>query len=448
MNSRHGLALVLAAGLGVAACAPAKTPPPSTTGPSSDDQIEKGVKAAYQGWSQADVENPDCSVYFAACVDTFIRKVGLDPEAEVLRNPRAFMDTVDATRIPGWKDLPRDDGRAHITYAALTYAATMRVYFDTCRKEADAEIAARDAESKRLHGDIDAALALPNSYARLSRLVSLRTEEKRSNKDSIGPRYDIEVALFDAFKAAHKEPIYELRTLRVEDAGELRPSLSPDEERDLHCIVRGMPTWQDPETIPADYLQIPVDDAKKDALLAKADAAKDLLAKLPARDRKYPSLAMDAASPDGGELMFGKDVQKIPMFVKSAAPDSADPKVLVVQLFGTVDEKGVEYDCKETQKIDRVKPKSGAVEYVRECKKRDQTRTLTLTLRLPEAPDAPITPGEQLTFLGTPSKLEKKESKKKGKPKEWQIDTTGDVTVTHVLEVWRERLLVGDYFSG
>ncbi len=442
-------AATIAACLVGAACGPAATPQPTGPEPIPGDELAKRVQAAYDGWSREDVESQDCSVYFAACTEQFARRIGLDPEAGALVNPRAFMpESPDPTWLPGWQSLPQDDGRAHVTIAALTYAASMRTFFATCTADADREIGRRDLVAQRLKAELEAARALPNAYARLGRIVSARTDLLKASTDPVGPRYDVEVALFDAFKADQRELVYQLRQLRVEDAGALRPALSPEEERDLFCIQRGVPSWQDPESIPADYVKIPLDEAKKGALEAKVEASRDLLKRLPAREVKLPELAVDPPTSDGTLLAFGKEVTKLSMVVRAVTPDPKNDQALVVELFGTVDEKDVPYDCKESKKIDRVVPGSGAVEYQQECKKRNQTRAVTLTLRLSQRPDVPLDPGAQITFLGKLKKLEAKPPQKlpgkAGTKLEWTVEVDG----THVLEIWRERLLVADYFSG
>lgn len=446
-RSARGALVALFFGASVSACGISTTKPPPGPLVIEGDELVKRVRAAYEGWSREDVESQDCSVYFAACTEAFARRVGLDPEAGELPNPRAFMhESPDPVWIPGWQSLPRDDGRAHVTFAALTYAASMKVYFQSCQADADREIGRRALVGQRLQAELEAARALPNPYARLGRMVSARTELLKNAPDPVGPRYDVEVALFDAFKEQKRELVYQLRELRVEDAAALRPALTPEEERDVFCIQKGIPSWQDPEGIPADYVKIAVDDAKKNALLAKVEAAHDLPARLPVRSVKLPELVVDPPSAEGTLLTFGKSVTGIPMSVRSVTPD---PKQgLLVELFGTVDEKDVLYDCKESKKIEKVVPATGAVEYQQECKKRNQTRSVTLTLHLAEAPDVPIEPGEQLTFLGKLKTLEAKPPQKLPGKAGAKLDTIVEIDVSHVLEIWRERLLVADYFSG
>jgi hypothetical protein len=242
----------------------------------------------------------------------------------------------------------------------------------------------------------------------------------------------------DAFVSTGRELIYDLRRQRPEDIGALRPTLAAEDERDLFCM-ESMPTWQDADSVPFGFVKVAVPPARNDALLKKVKALQDLESKIPSRE---PVIAgVDERSAPGDELRsFDKEVLKAPLFVKKVS-DGANGG-LVVELAGKVAVQGARYACKETDKPDKVGP-DGKIAYPTNCKTRDEARKLTLVLHMAERPDIPIQPEDQVTFIG---KLTKLTSKSSGKASQLPIHYELEAEAMHVLEIWRQQLLVADYF--
>lgn len=422
------------------------SPEPLTTPPAATDaRLEKQLRDAYEGWAIADVESQDCTVYFGACVDAFARRAGVDPTDLAAKNPRAFMSNPDPTWITGWDALPTDDARRHVTLAAMTYAATLRVFFQTCRADADRAAEAREAQAARIKSELEGLEVIGNPYTRIGRLVALRSDLKRTHPDPIGPRYELELALFGAFKTAQRELVYKFQNQRVDDAASLRPALLPEDERDLLCLQRGAPSFQDPESLPVAYVRSPIDEKRKAQLLERSEAAKDLMTKLPAGERTLAPLSLEPLPTDGTRALLERTILGAALVVRSARPHPKDPKTLVVVLAGTARDKDVLYDCKDTSKLERVRPGTGTVDYERQCKRRDEEREIEIEVHLAETPDVPIEPGEQLTFVGTVKKAESKVVTQKPVHRtEIRLQVDGE----HVFEIWRDRLLLAGYFSG
>jgi len=403
-------------------------------------EMAQRVFDTYSKWSVNDALSPECSVYFTACADIFTRRAGADPKDISARNPRSFMTNPDPEWLPGWEQIPSDAGARHVTFGALTYAASMRAYFASCRATAKEVEDQRAAAHALLVSEKAAADKEANVYKRLGGLVRLRQELRKKHPDPVGPRYEVELVLRDAFVSAGRELIYDLRRQRPEDIGALRPAFSADEERDLFCLD-SLPTWQDAASIPFQFVKVPVAADRGALLLAKVKAAQDLESKVPLREPTIASVS-EGSLPGAEQLYaFDKEVLKTTLFVKKVESD-AKTGGLLVELAGKATLKDVIYDCKESDKPSKV-GENGKISYPSNCKKRDEARKLTLRLRLAEAPDVPIQPEDQVTFIG---KLGKLSQKKAGGTTPVGIQYELEAEGVHVLEIWRQQLLVADYF--
>ena len=218
----------------VLACS--EPPPPLQPRPIGNVEQALRVSYTYSHWTAADALSPTCTVYFAACAETFMRRAGSDPQDLAAKNPRAFMTNPDPEWLPGWDQLPPDPGTRHLTYAALTYAASMKAYFGSCRATAKEAEQQRQAAAQLLASEKAVADAEPNVYKKLGGLVRLRQELRKRFPDPVGPRYEVELLLRDAFVGSGRELIYDLRRQRPDDAGALRPALTSQDEADLFCM--------------------------------------------------------------------------------------------------------------------------------------------------------------------------------------------------------------------
>ncbi len=433
---RAGIALLVAACLG--ACTPEKPPPPPEPQPPTDAELAVRIMRTYHEW-QAGPLPEACSVYLAACADFFARQAGFDPADMHAKNPRSFMQNPDPEWIPGWDRIPADEGHRHVAFAALARAASLRSFFTSCRRDFDAADLSRAEEAERLRRELDQIDKLDNVYARLGRLVTYRREVRRRFTDPVGPRYSLELAVFDRFSKSGRGFLYELQNQRAEDAGALRPAFAPDDERDLFCLESHVPTWQDADAAAGDYVAVPIAATRQADLEARAGRARDLEAKLPAAERKIPEMVEDKAPEKGQELFLGKEVLGTPLFV--AQVKEAKDGVLVLELAGKRVEKDVTIECKQTTEIEKIENDKPV--YVDKCKKGERTRDIAVTVRHPERPDVIVQKGDVVTLIG---RVKKAETRTQPGDKKLQIAHKLELDAVHVLEIWRERLLVADYF--
>ncbi len=414
--------------------------PPGT--PPNDAELAQRLFDTYSSWTANDALSPECAVYFSACADVFARRAGSDPKDLKSKNPRAFMVNPDPAWLTGWDQLPEDDGQRHVTLGALTYAASLRAYFNSCDATAQEVAGQRAIAQGLLDAELNAAKNEPNAYKRIGALVRLRQELKKKHPDPVGPRYQLEQALFDEFQKSGRGLIYDLRKQRPDDIGTLRPAFSAADERDLLCLD-GLPSWQDHESIPQKFVRAPVSAARRDELLARIKKAQDLAEKIPAREATVESMGSHRAPGKGELLSFEKSVLGAPLHVKKVGPDDRSSGLLV-ELVGKALVKDAPYDCKESDKPSKVGP-DGKVHYPTDCKRRDEQRNVRVRLVLAERPDFSMQADDQVTFLGKLTKL----SSKPGKPDKNKI-TPVDIEIeaegTHVLEIWRQQLLAADYF--
>jgi hypothetical protein len=413
-------------------------PAPLQPRPIGNVELAQRVSAAYAGWTANDALSANCSVYFSACAETFMRKSGADPQDLAGQNPRAFMTNPDAEWLPGWDQLPADSATRHLTYGALTYAASMKAYFGSCRATAKEGEDRRRAAAQLLATERAAAEKEPNVYKRLGGLVRVRQELRKRFPDPVGPRYDVELLLRDAFISAGRELVYDLRRQRPDDIGALRPTLASAEESDLFCMD-GMPTWQDPESVPYRFVKVAVNPGRNDALLAKVKALQDLESKIPLREPVIPGID-ERTVPADAPRAFDKAVLNAPLFVKKVS--DAEGGGLLVELAGKATVQGARYDCKESDKPEKVGP-DGKIAYPLSCKTRNEARKITVVVRMAERPDITIQLEDQVTFIGKLTKLTQKTS---GKTSPVSVQYDVEVEALHVLEIWRQQLLVADYF--
>lgn len=433
---RRGVALLLAVAL--AGCVPDKPPPPPQPHPPTDAQLAVRIMRTYHEWQAAPLPEA-CSVYLTACADHFARQAGFDPAALQGKNPRSFMQNPDPEWIPGWERIPADEGHRHVAFAALARAASLRSFFTTCRRDFDAADLSRAEEAERLRRELEQIDKLENVYARLGRLVTYRREVRRRFTDPVGPRYGLELAVFERFAKSGRGFLYELQNQRAEDAGALRPAFSTEEERDLYCIESSIPTWQDADELGAEYVAVPISAARRAELEAKAAKARDLEVKLPAAERKISEITGDKAPEKEQEILLGKEVLETPLFVTQVKEEKDG--VLVLELAGKRAMKDVTLECKPTTEIERIENDKPV--YVEVCAKGERVRDVTVTVRLPERPDVIVQKGDVVTLIG---KVKKAEVRTQRGDKRLQIVHKLELEAVHVLEIWRERLLVADYF--
>lgn len=430
---RFGAGLLLVV---LAACGPKPTPSPAHPPPPSDAELAAKVTATYRLWLASPLPK-DCSVYFATCADAFSRQAGFDPQDLSGKNPRSFMTNPDPEWIPGWEHIPSEQGRRHVTFGALARAAAMKQFFTSCQKNFDAADLARAEESQRLTRELEAIDKLENPYARLGRLVTYRRELKQRFVDPVGPRYALELAVYERFSKAGRGFLYELQNQRSEDAAKLRPAFTTDEERDLFCISEGIPTWQDAGELAASFVLDPITPERKETLLEKAKSAQDLEAKLPAAERKL--VEVGATLPEKGARIFiGKEVAGMALTV--ADVKEGKDGVLVIDLTGRAEGLKV-VGCKPTDKIEKIVDHKPV--YEEDCTPHIENREITVRVRLPQRPDVVINKGDVVTILGTVTKAELKTTKKGTAS---NVVRKLEVDAVHIFEIWRDRLLVADYF--
>jgi hypothetical protein len=430
---RVGVGLLAVA---MSGCGPATAPPPLHPAPPSEAELAAKVTETYRAWEKGPLPK-DCSVYFATCADAFARQAGFDPQDLSAKNPRAFMQSPDPRWIPGWAQIPTDQGRRHVTFGALARAAAMKHFFTNCQKDFDAVDLTRAEETERLGRELEAIDKLENPYARLGRLVTYRRELKQRFNDPVGPRYALELAVYERFSKAGRGFLYELQNQRSEDAAAFRPAFTTDEERDLFCMSEHIPTWQDAGELAEAYVFNPIAAERQKALLEKAKSAQDLEGRLPAAERKL--VEVGAALPEKGARIFiGKEVIGVPLTVTQVK--EGKDGVLVMDLAGGVDGLKVAA-CKTTDKIEKIV--EGKPVYEQECKPQFENREVGVRVRLVQRPDVAINKGDVVTVLGTVTKTELRTSKQGSVS---HVARKLEIDAVHIFEIWRERLLVADYF--
>ena len=405
----------------------------------SDAERAASVMAAFEGWTTEDTNAATCSVYFAACAGSFQRRTGYDPKDLDAKNPRAFMANPDPRWLPGWDRLPTDPGSRHVTFGALTLAAAMREHFEACKARFDATELKRAEAAALFESELSRLGSDPNPYRHLGGLVQLRSQLERSYPEAVATRHAMELALFDAFAKANRETVYYLQSQRSEQAPFLRPALSPQEELDVTCS-EGLPTWQDPEALPAGIVLTPLAPARLEELERRVKAARDLEARIPVRAIEPSTLTAEAPADPARLVSLGQSVFGVPVTVVKL--DKPNLGALAISLGGEQKKTGVLYDCKDADKPDKVGP-DGKIQYDSQCKKRDEIWKVSLLLRLADAPELTPQPEDGLVVLGHATKVEKTTTTKKGVT---TVTVPAELDVSHVLEIWRRGLLAADYF--
>lgn len=423
----------------VAGCPPAPVGPPRPAQP-SDEERARAVSAAFQGWTLEDTNAATCSVYFAACEESFQRRAGYDPRDLEARNPRAFMQSPDPVWLTGWDRLPADAGSRHVTFGALLLAAATREHFEDCTRRFE-QLRAKRKEAAALLASLTTRLSgEANPYTRLAELVTLRRTLERSYPEAISTRYALELALYDAFVGAGREAVYHLQNQRAEQAALLRPQLSDADELDLECSV-GLPSWQDPQAVPTGFVKTPITPQRIAELEARVKAGRDLEARLPQKTLAVGAVGADAPADPERLVMIEQSALGVPLRV-TKLDDKTKDAALALTLQGEAKKLAVPYDCKESDKPEKVEP-TGAIAYDTQCKRRDEVWKVTLQLRLAEPTETKIHPEDGVVTLGRVTKLEKKVATAKGVT---TVTVSGEVEVVHVLEIWRRGLLAADYF--
>jgi hypothetical protein len=330
-----------------------------------------------------------------------------------------------------------------VTLAALAYAALTKRWRTECEASYLHTELVRKTASERVAGEIARLQSIPNPYERLAGFVALRADERRNNKDLVGVRYDIELALFDAFDQAGRKLVYEIQRQRSDDAERLRPPLSPDIEREIHCLANGKPAFIDPPaTLPLAYVRIPVDEARVKSLIEIEAAQRDLVQKLPSGDREDPIPLIDSfdAPPPGTLVLVERSVHGAPLKIKKIEPEK-DGKLTVI-LEGNQLRKQVEYDCRAPAGFEKMTPEE--VDLKKICKTRDELRQVSVTARFTSWPGRPgMEVGDQLFLL---AKVVKADTQTRKVTPRLELQTVYEVEVVHLVEIWRDTLLLANHF--
>lgn len=436
---RLGTALAIA--LTLAGC-PKPPTGPAAPEPLPPDELARRVSATYAAWSEEDIASSDCSLYLAACTERFMSKVGVGGGVPV-DNPRDVVDELDPTWLPGWAAAPRGREQAATVFRALTFAASMRAHRKVCTSRYEERAAALDALDQRVTKDVAALWGEKNPYVRLGGLVRLREDVKRAAPDYAGPRYTMELALVKGFDEAGRRNLYDAQHQLDDEGSLLRPRLSPEIELALECL-KDVPSWQDPETVPATIVKLPFAKGEREELERRVRDARDLERSIAIADVAVPEVSM-TRKPE--ELTaVGRESFGVKLAVRAVAVDDKTGE-LVVTLVGRGKAERVKFDCKETERPERVGP-DGKVQYDTTCKERDEHRTVTLTARLVDRPDVALELDDELTLWGYPEALEPKEKPRPnpGPIPAVDLDIKGTLRVFHVLEIWRRGIVVAEYF--
>lgn len=409
------------------------TAPPPTTSEQSAKILE-----TFSGWTVEDTSSADCAAYFASCVDTFQRRTEIGAKTPELANPRSFMANPDPQWIPGWDRLPPDPSQGSLAFAALTLAAATRAHWTDCEQRYAATDAARTKNATFVDAEIRRLRAETNAYRKLSGLVQLRTELLHDKRDAIGPRYTIEVAIHDAFVETGRDFIYAMQNQRAEDADLLRPSFSFQDELDLTCS-EWLPAWQDPTGLSADIVHTPVSQTRLVQLRAKVEAARDLDQRIPKTTATIPPSLLSASADPGALVAVEREANAVPLTIKKVEDKDG---TLVVELTGAALKKSAPFNCKDSDKASRIDD-DGKVHYETICERRDESWRISVRVLLREPPDLELKAGDEMVVLGKLVTLERKEKRQDATT---IVTTNVEVDGSHILEVWRQKLLVADYF--
>lgn len=420
----------------VAACSASSQKPPAP--PITSAERSARILEVFSAWTVEDTSSPECAAYFASCVDAFQRRANTGGPNPELSNPRSFMANPDPEWIPGWERLPADPSRGSLAFAALTLAATTRAHWTDCEKRYAQTDAARTKNATFVDTEIRRLRTETNAYRKLSGLVQLRTELLHDKRDAIGARYTIEVAIHDAFVDSGRELVYALQNQRSEDAGLLRPSFSFQDELDLACS-EWLPAWQDPSGLSADIVRTPVPPARIEQLRAKVEAARDLDQRIPKTTANLPPSLLSTSTDPGAFVSVDREANTVPLTIKKVEEKDGN---LWVELTGAALKKAAPFNCKESEKPTKVDD-SGKVHYETTCDRRDESWKVSVRVLLHEPPDLELKPGDEMVVLGKLMTLERKE---KSQGATTIVTTNIEVDGSHILEVWRQKLLVADYF--
>src|ERR1051325_1619973 len=154
-------------------------------------------------------------------------------------NPARSMPNPDPEWLPGWDQLPKDDGPidAIEVYRALALARSHKTWLAKCH----ADYATLDKKLREMDAGMTAAIAKANAetnpYARLGALFALRTnrDDAPPQEAVVGARYELELAIRDAFKATGRDYLWALGHHAPANAAKLRPRLDAEFERDVYC---------------------------------------------------------------------------------------------------------------------------------------------------------------------------------------------------------------------
>lgn len=176
----------------------------------------------------------------ADCAKTFAEKAGVTR----VQNPKGVIANPDAEWIPEWSQLPETSEGAHFTFEALVLAATNKTYRARCESAYNAWAKALDTEIAEAKAVIVREANDPNPYDRISTLLALRPAKDPAKpseflKGSNPARFDVEVAIFDAFEATNRTFVYTVGGFAPTDAllAVIHRREPQPEERDAFCLA-------------------------------------------------------------------------------------------------------------------------------------------------------------------------------------------------------------------
>jgi hypothetical protein len=425
------------------ACSASSSPSPRPPEP-TEAEIVAGIRRALEQWSDEDLASTDCSLFLSACTDRLVRKAGLPPEGN-LANPRDLLENPDPEWLVGWDQAPTRPEESFTVLRALTYARSMRVHFDRCRSRHDERMRALAEVDDTVTRDVAALTGAMNSYERLAGLLRTRAAIKLRTDDLAGPRYRLELLIADAFRAAGKKRVYDFQNQRDEQAPLLRPLLAREQELMVTCRD-DLPSWQDPEAVPARVVRQPFDRETRAALEQSIQGARDLESRIEVEPVDVPSYDAPTTTRTEGPLSvlgrqaFGAALQIVR--VEKVPAGFAEGLSLVLE--GRVTVKDAPFDCKEVERPSKDGEPAATTKDL-ECKRRTERRQVRFTLNVAEAPSAGIAPEDEIIAWVYPRRFERVE-----RP---LPDGSVDVTLTaegdafHILEIWRRGIVVAEYFN-
>jgi len=351
------------------------------------------------------------------CVGKFRKAAGVNQASDaggyiIEFNPRAKGNNPDPAWLPGWDALPTKQAAndADVVYEALVSAAAAKTWQARCHADyatLHAKLALADQQAQAA---IAAASAKPNISDRLAALVALRGSarvddlgyEARLDK-LVGGRYAIEMAILDAYRAAHREYLYFIidgiaAPAAVVEHGRPRGELADERERYCAAALDGhVATTPKPDTWGSSYLakgqaavKSPVDRATVD----KFDAMRTTIA---ADNKKHFTATRDyhALASKVGESSAVKGELARVVTETTVKTVKRSGNRLVVEL-ANLHHNTAPYGCRQTGHLD------SQGDLAVDCKQRDIYVDQHAVVTFDDVPSTTrVEPGDHLEFFGT-----------------------------------------------